>query len=111
VTVVEDDNTIPTDALTLAHVPPRDAPLEVLEQFCLTIDGYQGGRSSIEDLLAVAERVEQRGIEQATIEELRTTAFIRQREYRWSTDQGQENPHVAWKIRTTVAEIRSRLVT
>jgi hypothetical protein len=106
---VEDDNTIPTEALTLAHVPSQDATLEVLEQFCLTIDGYQGERFSIDDLLALAERVEQRGIEQATIDELRATAFIRQRQYRWSTEQGQQDPPLARKIRDLIDEIRRRV--
>jgi hypothetical protein len=107
---VEDDNLIPTVALTLADVPSPDAELEVLEEFCLTVDGYQGERFSIDDLLALAERVERHGLENASLDDLRTTAFIHQRHLRWTTygDEEADAPLVG-KIRNTVAEIRRRL--
>jgi hypothetical protein len=108
-TIVEDDNLIPTDALRLGDVPPPDADLPVLEEFCLTVDGYQGERFSIEDLLALAERIERRGLETATLDDLRTTAFIHQRHLRWTThgDDEADAPLVR-KIRETIAEIRRR---
>lgn len=108
-TVVE-DNLIPTEVLTLAHVPPPDAKLELLEEFCLTIDGYQGERYSIEYLLLEAERVQRVGLENATMDELRIAAFIRQRELRWTThgDEVADAPLIR-KIRDLVREIRRRL--
>lgn len=105
-----DDNLIPTEALTLADVPPPDAQLEVLEEFCLTIDGYQGERFSIDFLLAEAQRVERLGLENATLDELRSAAFIRQRELRWTTygDEVADAPLVR-SIRGLVGEIRRRV--
>ena len=102
---------IASENLSLAHVPPDDAKLEVLEAFCLTIDGYQDGRYSIEELLREAERVERARFENATLDELRVAAFIRQRELRWSSD-GDETalPPLIRKIRNLVAEIRQARV-
>lgn len=107
---MEDDSLIPTEALRLEHVPPPDAELEVLEEFCLTIDGYQGERFSIDFLLAKAQRVERLGLENATLAELRSAAFIRQRELRWTThgDEAADAPLVR-RIRDLVREIRRRL--
>jgi hypothetical protein len=103
------DRLIPSEDLCLANVPSPNSDLEILEAFCLTIDGYQGERFSIDDLLGVAKRVEGAGLENATLEELRTAAFIRQRQYRWSTDQGQTDEPLARKIRELVGEIRRRV--
>lgn len=109
-TDVADDNFIPTDSLTLALVPSSDAELELLEEFCLTIDGYQGERFTIDHLLRKARRVERAGLENATLDELRVAAFIRQRELRWSThgDEAADAPLVR-SIRALVREIRHRV--
>jgi hypothetical protein len=104
------DRMIATADLSSVDVPPNDAELEVLETFCLTIDGYEGGRRSIEDLASQADRIERDGLENATLDELRGVAFIRQRELRWTTcgDDVADAPLIA-KIRRTVAEIRRRV--
>jgi hypothetical protein len=105
-----EENLIPTESLTVAHLPSPDAKLELLEEFCLTIDGYQDGRYSIEQLLREAERVERAGLENATLDELRTAAFIRQRELRWTThgDELADAPLVR-SIRALVGEICRRV--
>lgn len=97
--------------LNPADVPDPQSELENLETFCLTIDGYEGGRFSIEDLLEKAKRVERVGLENASLDELRIAAFIRQRELRWTThgDELADAPLIA-KIRRLVAEIRQRVV-
>lgn len=107
---MEDDNLIPTEKLTLADVPSPDAEMELLEEFCLTIDGYQGDRFSIDYLLREAERVQRAGLEHATLDELRAAAFIGQRELRWTThgDEVADAPLVR-SIRVLVGEIRRRL--
>jgi hypothetical protein len=104
------DGMIATSDLSSVNVPPHDAELEVLETFCLTIDGYEGERRSVEDLLSQADRVEREGLESATVDDLRIVAFIRQRELRWTTcgDDVADAPLIA-KIRRTVAEIRRRV--
>ena len=106
----DQETLIASEDLCLANVPPSDAELEVLEMFCLTIDGYQGERYSIDDLLREAERIEQSGLDDATLDELRSAAFIRQRELRWTThgDDVAEAPLIT-KIRRLVAEIRRRV--
>ena len=94
----------------MANVPTDDAELEVLETFCLTTDGYQDGRYSIDELLREAQRIERGGLEAASLDELRSAAFIRQRELRWTThgDDVADAPLIA-KIRRLVAEIRRRV--
>jgi hypothetical protein len=107
---VTDGNLIATEDLVLAHVPPSDAELQVLEEFCLTIDGYQGGRFTPDDLLKDAEHVERAGLKHVTLHELRTVAFIRQRELRWtSMDFGHFDEHLVRSIRALIEEIRRRL--
>lgn len=107
---MDDENLILTEALTLQDVPSPDAKVEVLEEFCLTVDGYQGGRFSIDELLREAGRVERAGVEQATLDELRAAAFIRQRELRWTTygDEVADEPLIR-SIRRLVAEIHRRV--
>lgn len=107
---MEDDNLIPTKLLTIAQVPPPNADREQLEQFCLTTDGYEGGRFTPDDLLFEADRVERAGLEHATLDELRTAAFIRQRELRWSSmDSGHFDERLVRAIRALVGEIRRRV--
>lgn len=107
---VDDDHLIPTGELTLAHVPAADADREALEEFCLTIDGYHAGRFTPDDLLAEAERVERSGLEHASLEELRSAAFVRQRELRWSSmDSGHYDERLVRSIRALVGEIRRRV--
>jgi hypothetical protein len=107
---VEDDNLLATEDLTVADVPAPDAELQPLEEFCLTIDGYHGGRFTPDELVAGAERVERTGLEHATLDELRTTAFVRQRELRWSSmDSGHYDEGLVRSIRALVGEIRRRV--
>jgi hypothetical protein len=108
--VVSDDNLVPTEELTLAQVPPPNADREQLEQFCLTVDGYQGGRFTPDDLLAEADRVERNGLEHASLDDLRIAAFVRQRELRWSSmDSGHFDEKLVRSIRSLVDEIRRRI--
>jgi len=107
---VEDDNLIATQELTLADVPAPDADREAFEAFCLTIDGYHGGRFTPDDLLAKAERVERSGLEHASLDDLRSAAFVRQRELRWiSMDSGHYDERLVRSIRALVGEIRRRV--
>lgn len=106
----DDADLIPTEELTLAQVPPPNADREQLEEFCLTVDGYQGGRFTPDDLLAEAERVESTGLEHASLDDLRTAAFVRQRELRWSSmDSGHFDERLLRSIRALVGEIRRRV--
>lgn len=99
-----------SQGLSLDLLPSRDADLETLERFCLTIDGYQNGKYSIDQLLDEAERVERAGLENATLGELRVAAFIRQRQLRWSSDgDPAAEPPLIRKIQALVAEIRGRV--
>ena len=103
------DEFIATAELRKANVPlPTSATREELETFCLSIDGYEDGRRSIDDLMDLAERVEADGFGSATIDELRSAAFIRQRQLR-ATDNGDPEPPLLDSIRNLVAEIRQRV--
>jgi hypothetical protein len=80
-----------------------------LEEFCLTIDGYEAGRYTIDDLLEFASQVERSGWSNASLEDLRRTAFIRQRELRWADGSTEEVLEVmVLRIRAIVDEIRAR---
>lgn len=82
---MDEDSSIPTRALTPDNVPAPDSERQVLEEFCLTFDGYQNGCHSVDGLMTQADRVEQAGLRNATLDELRAAAFIRQRHLRWSS--------------------------
>lgn len=108
---VEDDDLIPTEELTPAHVPSPDADRSALEAFCLTFDGYQKGRFTPDDLMREANRLEGKGLEHATLDELRRAAFTRQRQLRWtSMDSGYFDEGLVRSIQTLVGEIRRRIV-
>lgn len=84
----EDDNRlIATKDLGLSDVPKPDAPYDDVYPFCLSFDGYQWASQTRSDLHEVASSVEARGYRECTLDELRATAFIRQRDEKWS-DQG-----------------------
>jgi hypothetical protein len=107
---VEEDNLIPTEKLTLSDVPAADDELHMVEAFCITIDGYDGGRFTPDDLIREAHRVERAGLERATLDELRSAAFIRQRQLRWSSmDSGHFEDTLVRSIGAIVEEIRRRL--
>ena len=103
------EDLIKTSDLRGSLVPTPDADFtNVLEPFCLTYDGYAGGERSIDDCMAIAEDIERKGPSGATIDELRTAAFIWQRKVRWN-DQGPPDPQDIARIRRLIAEIRRRV--
>lgn len=107
---MDDDNFIPTSRLVLRDVPSVDAGRQEIEEFCLTIDGYEGGRFTIDDLMQRAERTERNGLEHASLDDLRSAAFIRQRQLRAIDGCSEEfEAPLIRAIRVLVAEIRRRL--
>lgn len=106
----DQEGLIASDDLSLENVPPPSSDRETLEAFCLTIDGYQDGRYSPEDLFREVQRIERAGLENATLDDLRIAAFFCQRDLRWSSwgDDVADAPLVQ-KIRGLVGEIRRRL--
>lgn len=106
---MSDFEQIATFDLNTGNVPVSEtASRRAIEEFCLTFDGYEGGRRTIDDLLELADRVERGGLEQAHMEDLRSVAFVRQRELRWS-DQGGSDERLLRQMRAAVAEIRRRV--
>lgn len=107
---MNDDSFIPSSRLTLRDVPSADAGRQEMEEFCQTIDGYGGGRYSIDDLMQQAERTERNGLEHASLDDLRSAAFIRQRQLRAIDGCSDEfEAPLVGKIRVLVGEIRRRL--
>lgn len=94
--------------LTLADLPPRNASYERLWPFCLSFDGYRGGLRSVEDCQSIASLTERTGLKNATLERLRTTAFIRQRAIKWG-DPWPPSENLLSAIRDVVEEMRQRL--
>lgn len=107
---MDDDQLLSNEALSLVNVPQPEDDLQAFEEFCLTVDGYDGERHSIDELLELARRVEIAGLETASLDDLRTAAFIRQRELRWTThgDDAADAPLIR-SIRALVGEIRRRV--
>jgi hypothetical protein len=99
---------VPHANLTLNHLPPVEADYEHLWPFCLSYDGYRGGLRTTGDCAAIADQTDRDELENATIEKLRVTAFIRQRAIKWS-DQWPPEPRLIAAIRSVVEEIRRRL--
>lgn len=102
---------IPTEELHFSAVPaPNDDFHASLEPFCLTYDGYASGKRSIDDCFEVAERCERSGFESASLDDLRTAAFIWQRKIRADEmDSGVLDPMLVRKIRAAIDEIGNRL--
>ena len=105
----EDDKLIASDDLDLNNVPSPEADRQTLETFCLTIDGYEGERYSFEQLFRQADLIEQRGLDRASLDELRSAAFILQRNLHGTShgDDAADAPTIA-RIRRLVAEVRRR---
>jgi len=99
---------IPNAALRLSDLPPRGSGYEELWPFCLSYDGYAGGLRTIDDCLAIARAAERKGLSECTMDELRITAFIRQREAK-NHDIYPPPSDLVMRISSAVDEIRRRL--
>ncbi len=102
---------IPNDELSISDLPPEGASYETIWPFCLSYDGYKGGLISVEDCWEVAVKVETGGLSRASIDELRTVAFIHQRKLK-SQSEMQSIDHGAPSlvaIRCVVEELRRRM--
>lgn len=83
---------------------------DLIIRYVLTINGYQNGKYSVDDLVGEADLVERAGLENASLDELRVAAFIGQRQLRWSSDgDPAAEPPLIRKIQALVAEIRDRV--
>lgn len=82
-----DHRLIATEDLELSDLPNSDAPYDEVYPFCLSFDGYQWASQTGSDLHEIASSAEARGYRDCTLDELRATAFIRQRDEKWA-DQG-----------------------
>lgn len=96
------------DELTLEDLPPRNSDYERLWPFCLSFDGYQSALLLGVDCERIAKETLQAGLDKATMEELRITAFIRQRAIKWA-DKWPPDERLFGNIRDVVEEIRFRL--
>jgi hypothetical protein len=96
------------EELTLADLPPPDAEYESLWPFCLSFDGYLASRLAGTDPHVVSANTERDGLETATMECLRITAFMLQRAIKWG-DGGSSETNRMERIRSVVEEIRRRL--
>jgi hypothetical protein len=106
-----DEELIESGDLSPQNVPSADADVSAMEAFCLTVDGYQGGKLSSDDLLRQAEQLERSGLEDASLDQLRAAAFIRQRALSWAYDGDPAAlPPLIAKMRRVVGEIRRRVV-
>jgi hypothetical protein len=94
--------------LTLGDLPPPAAEYESLWPFCLSFDGYRAACLAGADPYVVTADTERNGLEQATMECLRITAFMLQRAIKWS-DAGAPDTCIVSRIRSVVEEIRRRL--
>jgi len=94
--------------LTLADLPPPGAEYESLWPFCLSFDGYRAGSLAGADPHLVAADTERAGLEKATMECLRITAFMLQRTIKWG-DGGSSEAYLVVRIRSVVEQIRRRL--
>lgn len=96
------------EALALADLPPANANYELLWPFCLSFDGYRVACLLGVDCECIANQTLQSDLEKATMEELRMTAFIRQRAIKWS-DRWPPDEILLRNIRDVVEEVRRRL--
>ncbi|WP_155524154.1 hypothetical protein [Burkholderia sp. PAMC 28687] len=103
---------IPNYELALSDLPPEGASYEAIWPFCLSYDGYKGGLVSIDECFAVATKTEREGLLRASIDELRTTAFIHQRKLKNQSDMEpiDDSAVSLVVIRSVVEELRRRMI-
>ncbi|MCK6375314.1 MAG: hypothetical protein L6Q69_14570 [Zoogloea sp.] len=99
---------ISNEDLTLADLPPRGAGYEALWPFCLTYNGHANGLRRIADCRAIADAAERKGLGRCSMDELRVTAFYRQRQAK-QYDQEPPPASLVEAISNAVEEIRDRL--
>jgi hypothetical protein len=99
---------IPSAHLRVEDVPSAHADFRgKLEPFCLTFDGYDREKRSIDECWRIAEQVAQDPTA-ATLDELRMAAFIHQRDITHTCDQGWIPVDKVTPIRKIVQEVRNR---
>jgi hypothetical protein len=99
---------IANDELTLEDLPPPNADYELLWPFCLSYDGYRPALLFGVDCGVIADQTLQARLDNATMEELRMTAYIRQRAIKWGNTWPPDE-RLLGNIRDVVEEIRRRL--
>lgn len=99
---------IANDELTVEDLPPTNADYELLWPFCLSYDGYGTALLFGVGCGDIADQTLRGSLEDASMEELRMTAFIRQRAIKWG-DKWPPDEKLLRNIRDVVEEIRRRL--
>jgi hypothetical protein len=89
-------------------LPCSDASWEEIEPFCLTFDGYADGQRSIDECFKIVDKVNNAGLEKASIDDLRITIFIKQRAIRWNEFIPVSSEDLRF-IKEIIEEIRRRL--
>lgn len=102
---------IENDDLELTDLPSSGAPYEEVVPFCLSFDGYKGGLLEASDCWEIAEGVQIVGFANCGLNEIRTFAFIHQRQLKNDSDSAEiSNDHPSIRaIGQAVEEIRRRL--
>jgi len=101
---------VANEELRIDALPSTDAGYESLWPFCLTYDGYRNGQRTIDDCFAIADKISRDGFKTASLDQLRTAAFIHQRSIRNNEESGMPpDPSSVKLIRAVVEEIRRRL--
>lgn len=102
------DGRIANADLRLEHLPPPEARWDELEAFCLTYDGYAGGQKSIGQCMAQAAQVASSRLAEASLDDLRTTLFMHQRDIRNNHPMPPSDDDLRL-MHAIVEQIRSRL--
>lgn len=88
------------------NLPEAGAEFEDYIQFCLSLDPSYGQDRSIDECFDIAKNVERVGLDAASADDLKTSAYIWQRAYVWGSPD--EAPMFERKIRAAIDELRSR---
>lgn len=102
---------IANDELALSDLPRPGASYEDMFPFCLSFDGCKGGLLEPSDCWAIAESAQMVGLANCGMDEIRTLAFIHQRQLKNDSDFQQiSNEHPSMQIiGQAIEEIRRRL--
>ncbi len=102
------DGFIKNENLIATDLPGSDADWQAIERFSITYDGYLGGQRSVDECMQIANRVLTTSLTHASVDELRTLLFIRQRQTRWNSEEPITR-EIVDLARAVIEEIRSRL--
>ena len=100
---------IPTEELTLSHVPASDSASGEIIRFAQTLNGYHQVGGQARDLGVYVAKLDEQPVEALSLDDLRILLFARQRAHYHQGGGWPGSDPLMDQMRMITAEIRLRL--